>query len=366
MESDEQRPKVVPHFAVSLAACHWYLNGGGKHVMTGDWSELRPLWLHQAEALAPLMRKVATLEELIVMVSPAWPLEVGEGGVVVCLRSGAVIFGGDSVTFDPSDGASEEEEEEEGEEEEVISIRRRQPVLPQVFPVQNDAFAAADILPPGFLWVWARDTYNGRKGSKQYVVAGLDDFWTYYRGVPAEKRNFYELIRRGPLCFHADLEYSLKLVENASLEPEPMVEAIKRLVTEQWEEEMDGMELDQSKWELTESCDHEKTWPFVIIWSMEPFAGGSKREPGQLSASCVLRKTILSQRLSFSWTCPSTRCIDAFDSSIRPRRARCASFCPLGKGKGRDYKRTLGSATWCNSLGHLLTCCLVSVVVMTF
>jgi hypothetical protein len=257
MESDEQRPKVVPHFAVSLAACHWYLNGGGKHVMTGDWSELRPLWLHQAEALAPLMRKVATLEELIVMVSPAWPLEVGEGGVVVCLRSGAVIFGGDSVTFDPSDGASEEEEEE-GEEEEVISIRRRQPVLPQVFPVQNDAFAAADILPPGFLWVWARDTYNGRKGSKQYVVAGLDDFWTYYRGVPAEKRNFYELIRRGPLCFHADLEYSLKLVENASLEPEPMVEAIKRLVTEQWEEEMDGMELDQSKWELTESCDHEK------------------------------------------------------------------------------------------------------------
>jgi hypothetical protein len=258
MEPDEQRPKVVLHFAVSLAACHWYLNGGSKKdPLSGDWSKLRPLWVQQGEALAPLMRKVATLEELIGMVSPAWPLEVGPaGGAAVCLQSGTVIFGESGITFDPLDGAVDDGKGKE--EEQMISIRRRQPVLPRVFAAQNDAFAAADTLPPGFLWVWARDACNGRKGSKQYVVAGLDDFWTYYRGVPAEKRNFYEVIRRGPLCFHADLEYSLELVENAGLAPMPMVEAIKRLVTEQWEQEMDGVELDQSKWELTESCSHEK------------------------------------------------------------------------------------------------------------
>ncbi len=265
MEPDEQRPKVVPHFAVSLAACHWYLNGSSskKDQLSGDWSELRPLWVQQGEALAPLMRKVTTLEELIEMVSPAWPLEIGEGGNVgVRLQSGTVIFGNSGITFDPFDGANDDDDDgkgkEEEEEEQVIFIRRRPPVLPQVFPVQNNAFAAADVLPPGFLWVWARDACNGRKGSKQYVVSGLDDFWSYYRGIPAERRNFYELIRRGPLCFHADLEYCLELVENASLVPMPMVEAIKRLVAEQWEEEMEGVELDQSKWELTESCSSEK------------------------------------------------------------------------------------------------------------
>jgi hypothetical protein len=76
------------------------------------------------------------------------------------------------------------------------------------------------------LWTWACDK---KSGSKKYLVASLDDFWDFYTGVPEKNRNFYEIIRptHRPICFYADLEYSLKFPENQACNPKQMIQELK-------------------------------------------------------------------------------------------------------------------------------------------
>lgn len=53
-------------------------------------------------------------------------------------------------------------------------VQKRAHYPPRVFPQLEQAFRVADVLPPGFFYVFARDTCHKTK-NKEYVLAGLDD-----------------------------------------------------------------------------------------------------------------------------------------------------------------------------------------------
>ncbi len=283
MEPIEQRHKTGANLAVSLAACHSFLQHKEQRIIFDPSTPgLRQLWQIQGAALSSAT-PVTTIEELVKVVSPAWALEVGGGGdVAIMLPSGNVLFyaeGNNQVVIDPM-------EEDDSENPTMIDrvsvpLRRRLPLLPRVFPVQQDAFDAADMLPFGFLMVWPRDkpSSGARKGSKQYLVAGLDDFWTYYRGVPPVQRNFYEMIR-GPCCFHADLECKVEFEENRLLDPMAMVDVIKELVAQQWLEET-LIVLDPTRWELTDSCTRNVMDPMSISSGGEEESDGDGKGKGE-------------------------------------------------------------------------------------
>lgn len=188
----EQQKRL--RIATSLAACHSFLQHRYQKVIFNPASPaLVALWNEQGAQLASLPPVWNIVQELVELVSPAWSVEAGGGGdVSLAVPSGRVVLYAENnhqVVFGDDDGPLDNEE--------VVPLRRRyHSSLPRVFHEQDEAFEVADTLPPGFLCVWGRDLQNGRKGSKQYLVASLDDFWAYYRGVPEAARNFYEILRR--------------------------------------------------------------------------------------------------------------------------------------------------------------------------
>jgi hypothetical protein len=239
------RESEPPHYGVSLAACNSFLQHRRvNRIFDPDSEAMQESWLTLGLSLPS--RK--GLRELLQLVSVAWQIEEGPGGdVAILLPSGRVHFFADSgnpIVFGS--------DEDDYDDHEVVQIRRRPPSFPRLFKKQDPAFAAADLLPPFFLWVWACDV--GKEGSKQYVVASLDDFWDWYITLEPSSRSFYEINRDGRrLCFHADLEFKLTFEENKVLDPLEMIATLKALITQMWLEDT-GVALDQTEWTLDDSC----------------------------------------------------------------------------------------------------------------
>jgi hypothetical protein len=256
MEEEQKHHKEANSlYGVALAACNSFLQHKHRQFAFDPTSEaLVNEWSLQGAALVSSVIGDGFVD-LLNAAAVAWQLEQGHGGdAVVLLPSARVLFypdGPNEEVFDPSPMCRELLEGQ------VVHLRRRPMRLPDIFHQQKDAFDAADVLPPGFLWVWACDMT--KSGTKQYAVASLDDFWEWYASMPAPSvRTFYEVIREGwPVCFHADLEYYTRLKGNEHHNPEDMVRILKELVRQLWLEET-GHELDPHKWDLNESCSVEK------------------------------------------------------------------------------------------------------------
>jgi hypothetical protein len=119
----------------------------------------------------------------------------------------------------------------------VIRTRMHHP--PTTFPVQNQAFDRADRLPPGFFYVFARDT-NRSTGAKEYLVAGLEDFYSYYCKIEPELRTYYDMARASrPVTLYLDLEYE-SYDENRECNGREMLETLLKLVAE--ENQMRGVD----------------------------------------------------------------------------------------------------------------------------
>ena len=105
--------------------------------------------------------------------------------------------------------------------------RRTQPRAPCTFPKQDAAFAAADSLPPGFHHVWARDRND--TGSKEYLVAGVEDFFLHYSALDAADRVHYDIARTGrPVDLYVDLEFYVQ--HNPGRDRRAMLDAFLELV----------------------------------------------------------------------------------------------------------------------------------------
>jgi hypothetical protein len=237
-------------------------------LMTGEGPVGRgrcDLWLHLGAALARHVGSDVAFSCLQVadLLSRAWPVRcfattsmVGVGFtacVVVTPQSAfAVLLGGTHV-FD-SRAVTEEDtaalidcgsaagardyilsETEGAETWQVFAVTERPFLLPAVFPVQDAAFRAADVLPPGFLYVFARDKVgSGNEGAKTYLVAGLRDFEHYYAALLPEARMHYDIARlRRPVCFYADLEFDV-YEENAGRDTVEMLNAFLEAVRAEW------------------------------------------------------------------------------------------------------------------------------------
>jgi hypothetical protein len=85
-------------------------------------------------------------------------------------------------------------------------VRNRMHLAPPAFPLQSLAFEQADRLPFGFFYVFAHDIH--KSGSKEYLVAGLEDFYNYYSNLEPAKRSHYDMARDGcPVTLYLDLEF---------------------------------------------------------------------------------------------------------------------------------------------------------------
>jgi hypothetical protein len=125
-------------------------------------------------------------------------------------------------------------------------VRNRLAKPPLVFAKQRLAFRHADQLPPGFIYVWARDT-SASNGSKEYLAAGLEDFALSYASMAPQFRTHYDMARQGmALTFYADLEFELGLEQNAQLDGARMLRTFLAHVAEQWAEEQQPSLLDVS------------------------------------------------------------------------------------------------------------------------
>lgn len=179
------------------------------------------------------------LRSLVARVEPAWPLALGEDprdGVAIDVKRGCLCLFTRTpqplILRPPSAQPPEEEDEEE-----KVAVCCRPPRLPTVFAKQRDAFAACDALPPGLLRAWAVDIRGATNGSKSYLVAGVDDMWHYYRGLPPEQRSHYEILRGDtPVCLVVDAEYYLRCDFNRQLNPHELVRDFIHLVEEEEEE----------------------------------------------------------------------------------------------------------------------------------
>ena len=189
-DTARRRTETPSSWGTAVAACHSFL----LHQREG-WAfdptdpALHRQWHAEGEQL-----RGSTFDDVLTMAARAWPIEMvpQQTDVAVSLPSGRVYFFGEPLIM------GDQEEEEEEEEERIYlawqSASSRPP--PLVFHTQDAALTAADAMPPGFLWVWARDKPAEPKPTKQYLVASLDDFWAYYFQLPSPAtRCYYELIR---------------------------------------------------------------------------------------------------------------------------------------------------------------------------
>jgi hypothetical protein len=86
-------------------------------------------------------------------------------------------------------------------------IRKRLHFAPSTFPLQQMAFDRADELPFGFFYTFAHDTKK-KSGAKEYMVAGLEDFYEYYSKLDPLLRAHYDMARAGcPVTLYLDLEF---------------------------------------------------------------------------------------------------------------------------------------------------------------
>ncbi len=107
-------------------------------------------------------------------------------------------------------------------------IRPRMHHAPKTFPSQQLAFDHADRLPFGFFYVFAHD--KQASGSKEYLVAGLDDFFEYYKKLSPHLRCHYDMAREGcPVTFYADFEFET-FPENSECNGREMLSEMHALV----------------------------------------------------------------------------------------------------------------------------------------
>lgn len=250
-------------FCEALAACHGFIQSQARGVAFEPTPALRALWARQGAALSARLGPDLAPLEVVAAVRRAWLLESAPNNTgslaAITERDVPIVFAHtaqplalsllqddpDQRLLHPYDAALHGAI--------TMWLRPRPPVGPRVFALQQEAFEAADALPwCGFLMTWAQDVAGG---SKQYLVASLDDFWHYYRGLaPATKRNHYEIVRTGcRVPFMADLEYPLDIAQNREFDPHALVRALKLLVEQLWLQET-GVALDPAGWILYDSC----------------------------------------------------------------------------------------------------------------
>jgi hypothetical protein len=123
----------------------------------------------------------------------------------------------------------------------VVRKRFHHPL--STFPLQDPAFAHADRLPPGFFYVFAHDTGRS-KGSKEYLVAGLEDFYQYYCKLEPAMRTHYDMARTHyPVTLYLDLEYE-SFPQNRHCNGREMLEAMIMLVIAEEDNQMRAHERD--------------------------------------------------------------------------------------------------------------------------
>lgn len=242
---------VLSSFCEALAACHTFIQTQSRGVVFEPTPALRSQWARQGEALTALLQQQSPLES-VAAVRRAWLLEANPTNTgslaAITERNVAIVFAQSAqpLTLEgqPYDAARDGAI--------TVWLRPRPPIGPRVFPLQQEALDAADTLPwCGFLMVWAQDV--PAKGTKQYLVASLDDFWYYYRGLDPPHRNHYELIRTGRrVPFVADLEYPWNIKQNRHLDPHELLREFKALVERHWLQET-GTTLDPAGWILYDS-----------------------------------------------------------------------------------------------------------------
>ena len=60
---------------------------------------------------------------------------------------------------------------------------------------------------------------NKGSGPRSFIVASLEEFWTYYRQLPLSQRHFYEIIPDGSFChLYFDLEFNKTLNQSSDCE----------------------------------------------------------------------------------------------------------------------------------------------------
>ena len=216
------------------------------------------MWICLGEALKA---KASSCKEVIELVTPALPITCGsehegtlcdlsealaasarpavltiEGSAFLALLSSTVVFdsccsseGGKAVVleFETADHVNNYllGHFEHTAAFSLCEVQRRAAVAPRTFGRQELAFQLADTLPPGLFHVFARDRHAD-SGSKEYQVAGLDDFYEYYMRLPPDQRTHYDVARAmRPLTFHADLEFDIGCGNNAVFNGPNMLEA---------------------------------------------------------------------------------------------------------------------------------------------
>lgn len=250
MEGFSSSSSLSSSFCEALAACHSFIQSQLRGTVFEPTPALRSQWVLQGTALSALLQQSPL--DIVAAVRRAWPLEANPTNTgsfaAITERNVAIVFvqSAQPLTIEgqPYDAARDGAV--------TIWLRPRPPIGPRVFALQQEALDATDALPwCGFLMVWAQDVPG--KGTKQYLVASLDDFWYYYRGLDPACRNHYELIRTGRrVSFVADLEYPLDIKENRHLDPHELVREFKALVERQWLQET-GIALDPAGWILYDS-----------------------------------------------------------------------------------------------------------------
>lgn len=239
-------------FGLSLAACYYFLKcqRDGRAFDKQEW-------------LAEPRMQGQDFKQTLEQVSKAWPIEVGEGGnVTIMIPSGVVM-----VTTGLGIICGQEEDLAKDDETPMpMRLTQKPRPAPRLFRVQQEALEAADELPPGLLWVWARDTPESTTGSKQFLVASLDDFWEYFRALEPEKRCNYEVVREDrETCFCADLEYYLKEPGNEKIDPTAILNAYKQLVSAC----VTGVVVEESMWRLCCASSQDKVSFHLFLVSVK-------------------------------------------------------------------------------------------------
>ncbi len=121
-------------------------------------------------------------------------------------------------------------------------IRKRFHHVPAAYPKQELAFKRAASLPPGLFYIFAHDVKKGT-GTKEYLVAGLEDFYQYYKNLEPAFRAHYDVARENwPVTFYMDLEFEL-FKQNQHCKGGSMLEALIKRVAQQWAEDH-GIDVD--------------------------------------------------------------------------------------------------------------------------
>ncbi|CAK8671218.1 unnamed protein product [Clavelina lepadiformis] len=93
------------------------------------------------------------------------------------------------------------------------------PPLWKLFYKQSDAIDYAKTQKHQHAFVFSFEIDNSRPGARRYVVASLEEFWSYYIQMAQGKRHFYELIQSGALChLYFDLEFDKTLNKTKNTE----------------------------------------------------------------------------------------------------------------------------------------------------